>query len=125
MCVTQSYVQAVLVKLVPCVGLTVLSLLLVNTMNAAEARRRRLLNKTAAKVICDTTTTTAATSSGSDQRDNKTNRTTRMLLTVVVLFLMTELPQGVINLLSGVLVGFVDEVAIIELIDSLGRLVDR
>jgi hypothetical protein len=33
-----------------------------------------------------------------------------MLLAVVILFLLTELPQGIVNLLSGVLDQFVDEV---------------
>lgn len=34
-------------------------------------------------------------------RTTSTNRTTRMLLAVVLLFLLTELPQGLLNLLTG------------------------
>ena len=50
--------------------------------------------------------------SSKDKDPRKTNRTTRMLLVVVVLFLVTELPQGVLNLLSGVLPAqFVQEVS--------------
>lgn len=58
---------------------------------------------------------------GGGGRDRKTNRTTRMLLVVVVLFLVTEFPQGVINLLSGVLDHFVGEVymALGDLLDIL------
>ena len=88
------WIQAILVKLVPCVGLTILSILLVKTMREAEQRRRNLRQ----------------TSSEDNGRDRKTNRTTRMLLTVVVLFLLTEFPQGILNLLNGILPFFVDEV---------------
>ena len=40
---------------------------------------------------------------GTPKDPRKTNRTTRMLLAVVVLFLLTELPHGVLHLLSGAL----------------------
>jgi len=36
------------------------------------------------------------------RRQRATNRTTRMLLAIVILFLITELPQGVVMILSGV-----------------------
>jgi len=36
------------------------------------------------------------------KRQRATNRTTRMLLAIVILFLITELPQGVVMILSGV-----------------------
>ncbi len=52
-------------------------------------------------------------------RDRKTNRTTRMLLTVVFLFLLTEFPQGILNLLNGILPYFVDEIY-----GPLGDLID-
>lgn len=94
------WIQAILVKLVPCTGLTILSILLVHLMKAAEARRKKLGTNKA--------TMTVARNEG---RDRKTNRTTRMLLVVVILFLLTEFPQGILNLLSGILVtDFIDEV---------------
>jgi len=74
-------------------------------MNAAEARRQVLLNKTVLKDVTPSTMSTAG-----ERRDNKNNRTTRMLLAVVILFLVTELPQGIINLLNGLLQNFVEEV---------------
>ena len=98
------WIQAILVKLVPCVGLAILSLLLVKTMREAEQRRKNLRSQTA---------------KDDNSRDHKTNRTTRMLLAVVVLFLMTEFPQGILNLLSGILTNFVEEVY-----GPLGDLVD-
>lgn len=128
--------QALLVKLTPCVGLTVLSLLLVQTMKEAEARRQNLRAKSASPspwvatpanpnskdeatgLMSGSATTTNNASNG---RERKTNRTTRMLLVVVVLFLVTEFPQGVINLLSGVLDNFVEQVymALGDLLDIL------
>lgn len=92
------WIQAILVKLVPCVGLTILSILLVRTMKQAEQRRKNLKMKTLKPTKED------------NGRDRKSTRTTRMLLSVVVLFLLTEFPQGVLNLLSGVLPHFVSEV---------------
>jgi len=97
------WIQALLVKLVPCCGLTVLSALLVRALKIAEQRRQMLRGR-----------------EGRDDRRARANaRTTRMLLLVVVLFLVTEFPQGVTNLLNGLLDGFVDEVYA-----SLGDLLD-
>jgi len=81
----------------------VLSALLVRALKIAEQRRQMLRGR-----------------EGRDDRRGRANaRTTRMLLLVVVLFLVTEFPQGVINLLNGLLTGFVDEVYA-----SLGDLLD-
>ena len=88
------WIQALLVKLVPCCGLTVLSALLVRALKVAEQRRQMLRGR-----------------EGRDDRRARANaRTTRMLLLVVVLFLVTEFPQGVTNLLNGLLDHFVDEI---------------
>lgn len=108
------WIQAILVKLVPCTGLTILSVLLVHIMKKAEARRRELGGAKKAKVV-------ASSSRDEEGRDKKTNRTTRMLLVVVALFLLTEFPQGILNLLSGVLLtgNFVEEVYV-----PLGDLLD-
>ena len=72
-----------------------------------------------------TTMTTMTTMDDHDDRRARANaRTTRMLLLVVVLFLVTEFlvtefPQGITNLLNGLLDHFVDEVYA-----SLGDLLD-
>jgi len=99
------WIQALVLKLLPCVGLTFPSVLLVRTMRRADARRQTLR-----------LSSSRSYSSQRGSRDREaprirlTNRTTRMLLVVVCLFLVTELPQGVINLLSGICHNFVDEV---------------
>jgi len=76
----------VALKVVPCVVLTVLSALLVRAMRLADLRRRRLLSQ-GRRVESD--------------RAGERNRTTAMLVVVVLCFLVTELPQGVLALLSG------------------------
>ena len=90
------WVQALLVKLLPCVGLTILSFLIIQTMQNAEKRRRNLRNQNSREE--------------ENGRDRKTNRTTRMLLAVVFLFLLTEFPQGILTLLSGPLPHFHQEI---------------
>ncbi|RUS91425.1 hypothetical protein EGW08_000855 [Elysia chlorotica] len=80
-----NWLQAVLAKFVPCFMLTTLTLLLVHAMH--KAYRKRLKLKSQGRV------------SESD-RNNEHNRTTRMLLAVVVLFTLTELPQGILNLMN-------------------------
>ncbi|XP_076451387.1 G-protein coupled receptor dmsr-1-like [Babylonia areolata] len=87
------WVQAVLIKLLPCFLLSVLSILLIKQMKDAEKRRKKLLNRNG---------------KGDDEtkRHRKTNRTTRMLVVVVVLFVVTETPQGILQLLGGVVEGF-------------------
>ncbi|KAK7094242.1 G-protein coupled receptor dmsr-1-like [Littorina saxatilis] len=91
------WVQAVLIKLLPCFLLAILSILLIKQMKDAEKRRKKLLSKN---------------SKGDDdnKRHSKTNRTTRMLVVVVVLFVVTETPQGILQLLGGVVDGFFDHI---------------
>lgn len=133
------WIQALLVKLLPCVGLTILSVLLVRTMRAADARRRTLRIASSKAPLGRTIhppgdgrepppaqrrrdLAAAVASSGRDPdapRTRKTNRTTRMLLAVVALFLVTEFPQGVVNLLSGLYRDFAEQVYL-----NLGDLID-
>ncbi|XP_033764072.1 sex peptide receptor-like [Pecten maximus] len=113
------WVQALLVKLLPCVMLTVFSFLLVKTMRDAEKRRKKLLNKTP---ISDGES--GATSSGGgnhkkNKKSNRNNRTTTMLLLVVLLFLLTETPQGVLSVLSVLIDGF-----FVNVYTPLGDLLD-
>ena len=86
------WIQAILVKLVPCIGLTILSILLIRTMKKAEKRRRNLMMKSL-----------KPGEEESSSRDRKTNRTTRMLLVIVGLFILTEAPQvsSIIMILRG------------------------
>ena len=76
----------VAMKVVPCVVLSVLSALLVRAMHLADVRRRRLLSQGRRR---------------ESDRAGERNRTTAMLVVVVLCFVATELPQGVLALLSG------------------------
>lgn len=110
------WIQALLVKLLPCVGLTFLSVLLVRTMRRADARRQTLR-------LSSSRSNSEGSQRGSCNREapriRLTNRTTRMLLVVVILFLVTEFPQGVIAMLSGICHNFVEEVYL-----NVGDLID-
>ncbi|GAB1598396.1 sex peptide receptor-like [Argonauta hians] len=81
------WVQAFIHKLLPSVLLTILSILLVKTMQDVEVRRKRLLSR-------------SGRTDDESSRERKTNRTTKMLLTVVVLFLVTETPHGIFILIG-------------------------
>lgn len=81
------WVFSIVIKIIPCISLTVLSTMLISAL--VDTKRRR-----------------EALSSGSRktqrlaEKDRQTDRTTRMLLAVLLLFLITEFPQGVLVLLS-------------------------
>ncbi len=73
------WIQAFLIKLIPCGLLTVLTILLIIAMTKANKRRMQL--KSQGK-------------KDESDRAREHNRTTAMLLAVVGLFLLTEFPQG-------------------------------
>ncbi|XP_069115401.1 G-protein coupled receptor dmsr-1-like [Argopecten irradians] len=100
------FVQALLVKLLPCVLLTVFSFLLVKTMRDAEKRRKKLLNKTPVSDGESGATSSGGGNHKKNRKSNRSNRTTTMLLVVVLLFILTETPQGVLYVLSGLINGF-------------------
>lgn len=78
------WVYSVVIKIIPCIALTVLSLRLICALMEAKRRRAKL------------------TGSGrkSADKERQTDRTTRMLLAVLFLFLITEFPQGILGLLT-------------------------
>ena len=79
------WIHACLIKVIPCLLLTVLTILLVLAMHDANKRRMKLKSQ--------------GRKDESD-RAREHNRTTGMLLAVVALFLLTELPQGILTLCS-------------------------
>ncbi|XP_076165870.1 G-protein coupled receptor dmsr-1 [Ptiloglossa arizonensis] len=95
------WVLAVVVKLLPCLILTVISCWLIKALYRAKGRKQALKSYNQ----CRTTTTVG---NGLVQRrpsksEKRADRTTKMLVAVLLLFLVTEIPQGVLYLLSGVL----------------------
>ncbi|XP_034946219.1 sex peptide receptor-like isoform X2 [Chelonus insularis] len=101
---------SVVIKLIPCVALTILSLRLIMALMDTKKRRKLL-------------TTTFLVEDSNDRaqdhvykirrsrkksarmldKEKQTDRTTKMLLAVLLLFLLTEFPQGVLGLLSVIL----------------------
>ena len=81
------WLYGVVLKVAPCVLLTILSSLLIHAMTVAEGKRRRLKNQG---------------KRAESERTSEHNRTTAMLVAVVLCFVVTELPQGILAFLSGV-----------------------
>ncbi|KAB0790322.1 hypothetical protein PPYR_15339, partial [Photinus pyralis] len=83
------WVYGVVIKLVPCILLTILSQRIISALIEAKQRRRNLLGSNAkpAKLA-------------RQNKQQQTDRTTKMLLAVLLLFLITEFPQAILGLLS-------------------------
>ncbi|KAB0795454.1 hypothetical protein PPYR_12293 [Photinus pyralis] len=92
------WVYGVVIKLVPCILLTILSQRIISALLETKRRRRNLLGQNAMNLKL-----TAEVNVPKTLRHNKeqqTDRTTRMLLAVLFLFLITEFPQAILGLLS-------------------------
>ena len=81
---------AVSAKLVPCILMIVFSGSLLISLNVRGRKRRRRLS----------------TTTNNFRRESRQAKTTRMLLVVIILFLITELPQGILIVLSATVPGF-------------------
>lgn len=79
------WVQSILIKLVPCFLLTVLTIILISALRRAHRHHVQLKSQGMGKADVDS--------------HHEHIRTTTMLLAVVILFLVTELPQGILTLL--------------------------
>ncbi|KNC22422.1 hypothetical protein FF38_08866 [Lucilia cuprina] len=102
-------IYSVLIKLIPCIALTILSVRLIMALLEAK-RRRKMLTSNAAngmKPIVNGKVVEQQQrprkNSKTLEKEKQTDRTTRMLLAVLLLFLITEFPQGIMGLLNTVL----------------------
>lgn len=100
-------IYSVVIKLIPCAALTMLSIKLVMVLLEAKKRRKKLTTKNIAikmgngkEHACEKP---KKRRKGTD-KERQTDRTTMMLLAVLLLFLLTEMPQGILGLL-GVILG--------------------
>lgn len=118
-------IYSVLIKLIPCIALTVLSLRLISALLEVKRRRQMLRNqllKAEEKSAHSTTMNTLVPPSSNPadgsqmtmvsssfvlrkkiDKAKQTDRTTQMLLAVLLLFLITEFPQGIMGLLNTIL----------------------
>lgn len=115
---TNLWIFSVIIKIIPSIALTVLSLRLVGALLEAKRRRKQLMGHS--KVMRPIITTKDLGQNGGAEKTSKkqsrvldkerqTDRTTRMLLAVLVLFLITEIPQGILGLISTVSVAFFNQ----------------
>ncbi|KAH8349659.1 hypothetical protein KR084_003739, partial [Drosophila pseudotakahashii] len=104
-------IYSVVIKLIPCIALTILSVRLILALLEAKRRRKKLTSKPIAPAASNGTKSVINGKAADRPRKNsktlekekQTDRTTRMLLAVLLLFLITEFPQGIMGLLNAVL----------------------
>lgn len=110
------WTYSVVIKIIPCITLTILSIQLIRALISARERRDKLKHRPVTSSVIErggetnTNTNTAATAASVASKskvdgERGPDRTTRMLVAVLVLFLITEFPQGILALLSGILGG--------------------
>ncbi|KAM8710446.1 hypothetical protein ACLKA7_017116 [Drosophila subpalustris] len=100
-------IYSVLIKLIPCIALTILSVRLILALLEAKRRRKKLTSKPTPSgnqngqksVINGKSAERPRKNSKTLEKEKQTDRTTRMLLAVLLLFLITEFPQGIMGLL--------------------------
>lgn len=115
--VANFWMYSVVIKLLPCLALTILSLRLILALMEAKKRRKMLTTATLVRTddkyfennhnldVTNGKKNVKKKSSRLLDKERQTDRTTRMLLAVLLLFLLTEFPQGVLGLLSVILGG--------------------
>lgn len=96
------WVYSLIIKLIPCLLLIVLSQCLISALIKTKQRRRKLLNKVPLVTQNDGNNKSKKTNK-IDASEQQVDRTTKMLLAVLLLFLITELPQAVLGILSALL----------------------
>ncbi|KAL4226465.1 G-protein coupled receptor [Mactra antiquata] len=94
----------VIMKVAPCILLTLLSSMIILTMHQASVRRVRLLQQTR---------------TNDHDVNHEHNRTTWMLVSVVLFFVITEMPQGILAMISGL-----NEQFFTEIYSNLGDVMD-
>ncbi|XP_058059043.1 G-protein coupled receptor dmsr-1 [Anopheles bellator] len=110
------WIHSVIIKLLPCIILTVISCVLIQVLCKASKRRLKLkqgdgnYSKTGASSVTPQSGGGAScvpppTSNGNrhPKTDRRADRTTTLLVAVLLLFLFTEFPQGILGLMSGML----------------------
>ena len=91
---TMYWSQALLIYMGPCILLVLFTFLLIRTMKEAQERHSVLTEKFTVQSHA------SGQSSTGRRRSLATKQTTRMLVTVIVIFLLTEIPTGVIFLVQ-------------------------
>ncbi|VDM66654.1 unnamed protein product [Strongylus vulgaris] len=83
-------------KVIPCILLMILSFGLVDKIRQAERHRRKLTN------VSLNNPNSLDGASHAKKKSHKSDRTTTVLVVILIVFLITELPQGVISILCAI-----------------------
>lgn len=117
------WIYSVVIKLIPCVALTFLSLRLIVALLEAKKRRKKLTQNATKLVKVKGPEHQQQNNNGAEEnnadgdynaqkkrrnsrmldKEKQADRTTRMLVAVLLLFLLTEFPQGIMGLLKVIL----------------------
>lgn len=98
------WIHAVIIKLLPCFILTIISFVLIDVLCRANKRKMKLKGYGKTGVAASSAGAGANLNGNRVSRmDRRTDRTTMLLVAVLLLFLITEFPQGILGLLSGIL----------------------
>lgn len=96
--VVSFWVYGVVIKLVPCILLSILSQRLISALWETKKRRKALLGDKI--IVLESADGKKQTKCFKQGKQQQTDRTTKMLLCVLILFLLTEFPQAILGLLS-------------------------
>ncbi|XP_022223263.2 G-protein coupled receptor dmsr-1 isoform X2 [Drosophila obscura] len=97
------WIHSVIIKLLPCIALTVISVVLMNVLCEASRRRLKLKDYAIDNKYAVQLSLNDSKSKRPPRCDRRNDRTTLLLVGVLVLFLVTEFPQGLLGLLSGMM----------------------
>lgn len=100
------WVHAVLIKLLPCVILTVISAWLIRALYRANNRKKALKGYSACPantVVNGNGNVFTRKPTKRSKAERRTDRTTKMLVAVLLLFLLTEFPQGILGMVVSLL----------------------
>jgi hypothetical protein len=82
------WIYSVIIKLIPCIALSYLSLQLIRALYEAKRRKAKLTGNLSIKLLT---------------KKKQADRTTKMLIAVLLLFLITEFPQAIMGMFSAML----------------------
>lgn len=94
------WIHAILIKLLPCVILTLISAWLIRALYRANNRKKILKGYSACPseaVVNGNGNVFTRKSTKRSKAERRTDRTTKMLVAVLLLFLLTEFPQGILG----------------------------
>jgi len=93
------WLYGIILKLLPCIVLIVFTCGLIHAMYQADSKSAKLKQK----ITVTVTSTERRKSVIENKRSQTTDRTTNLLIVILVSFLISELPMGVLGMLSAIL----------------------